>query len=275
MIVSGNTNIEKIYYNGYAISKIYACNDEVVWTGDTPTPPTGTSKLTYHTTSGDTYVIPCDGSPSLTLTEMINSMDEHGIATRPLYNYAVASAEVGDCVNTLGETLFDDMFSLSSVTIPNNITTIGHSVFKNIGISAITIPSSVTSLGEFAFEGCEKLVSIDIPSSITSINQGTFMDNIRLMNITLPSTITSIDDDAFYLPSYEVGDSRRTYVLRAITGRTVTMLATTPPTIGSGVFGYGGSESCTYPIYVPAASVSAYQSAWSVYANRIQAIPNS
>lgn len=275
MIVSGNTNISKVYYSGYTISKIYACGGELVWSGDTPTPPTGDTKLTYHTTSGDTYVIPCDGSPSLTLTEMINSMDEHGIATRPTYNYALASAEIGSCISTLGSSLFNDMFSLSSVTIPYNITTIEPSVFKNIDISAITIPSSVTSLGAFAFNGCDSLTTINIPSSITQIKQGTFYSCSKLLNIVLPSTITAIDDDAFFLVNYQQPDPRYDDVRIALSGRSVTIYATTPPTIGDNVFGYDGEDPCTYPIYVPAESVSAYQTAWNIYASRIQAIPNS
>lgn len=272
MIVSGNSQIDKIYYSGYTINKIYACGGELVWSGDTPTPPTGTSKLTYYTTSGDTYTIPCDGSTSLTHTEVIDDMNEHGIASIPIYNYAVAETVIGDCVNTLGSSLFNDMFSLSSVTIPSNITTIEHSAFKNIGISAVTIPSSVTSLGNFAFEGCEKLESVNVPSSITSIGQGTFYDCIKLMDITLPATTTSIGDDAFYLVEYEQGDPRQDDVRIAITGRTVTILASTPPTIGTGVFAYDGNESCTYPIYVPAESLQAYRTAWNAYASRIQPI---
>ena len=57
----------------------------------------------------------------------------------------------------------------------------------------------------------------------------------------------------------------------------VTIKATTPPTIMSGTdappFIVGDDA---YPIYVPAASVSAYKtdSNWSRYASRIQAIPS-
>ena len=49
----------------------------------------------------------------------------------------------------------------------------------------------------------------------------------------------------------------------------LTILAATPPTRGTGAFtlpGYG-------TIYVPAGSVDAYKEAWSGYASRIQAIP--
>ena len=38
-IISGNTNIKDVHYSGYTISKIYACGGSLVWSGDTPTPP--------------------------------------------------------------------------------------------------------------------------------------------------------------------------------------------------------------------------------------------
>ena len=51
----------------------------------------------------------------------------------------------------------------------------------------------------------------------------------------------------------------------------VTIKATTPPTLASDAF--NNTNNC--PIYVPAESVDAYKTAtnWSKYANRIQAIP--
>ena len=51
----------------------------------------------------------------------------------------------------------------------------------------------------------------------------------------------------------------------------VTIEATTPPTLGNNVF-YNTNEC---PIYVPSESVEIYKAAngWSNYASRIQAIP--
>ena len=51
----------------------------------------------------------------------------------------------------------------------------------------------------------------------------------------------------------------------------ITILATTPPTLGNDDVFYNSS----YPIYVPSGSVSAYKAAsrWNSLASRIQAIP--
>jgi hypothetical protein len=57
----------------------------------------------------------------------------------------------------------------------------------------------------------------------------------------------------------------------------MTILATTPPTLQSQAAALGslGATSLTFPIYVPAESVSAYKTAFTGYKNRIQAIPEN
>ena len=78
-----------------------------------------------------------------------------------------------------------------------------------------------------------------------------------MKNIILPSTIEIIDGETLY------------YTYNMIS---VTILATTPPTLG-GSNTFNDTNNC--PIYVPAESVDAYKTAtnWSRLADRIQAIP--
>jgi hypothetical protein len=52
----------------------------------------------------------------------------------------------------------------------------------------------------------------------------------------------------------------------------MTILATTPPTLGNATNSLG-STAYTYPIYVPAGSVDTYKNAYTNYASRIEAIP--
>ena len=51
--------------------------------------------------------------------------------------------------------------SLTSITIPNSVTSVGSSCFKGCSsLTSITIPNSVTSLGLECFVGCSRLTSI-------------------------------------------------------------------------------------------------------------------
>ena len=46
---------------------------------------------------------------------------------------------------------FFQMFNLTSITIPDSVTSIGSDAFRQTGLTSITIPSSVTSIGRMAF----------------------------------------------------------------------------------------------------------------------------
>lgn len=119
---------------------------------------------------------------------------------------------------------------------------------------SVEIGDCVTRISGSAFSNCGSLTSITISDSVTNIGNIAFRSCSSLTSVTIPNSVTSIGLWAF----------RECTSLSSIT-----CLATTPPSIGGAVF--SSTNDC--PIYVPAASVSAYQSAWSDYASRIQAIP--
>ncbi len=70
---------------------------------------------------------------------------------------------------------FHDCTGLTSVTIPNSVTSIGDGAFSDCsGLTSVTIPDSVTSIGDYAFSSCTGLTSVTIPDSVTSIGDGAF-----------------------------------------------------------------------------------------------------
>ena len=94
---------------------------------------------------------------------------------------------------------FINCSSLTSVTIPNSVTTIGGVTFRNCsGLTSVTIPNSVTFIGMTAFENCSGLTSITIPNSVTSIGSSAFENCSGLTSITIPNSVTSIGNWAFW-----------------------------------------------------------------------------
>ena len=98
----------------------------------------------------------------------------------------------------IGESAFDKCSSLTSVTIPNSVTSIGDYAFRNCsGLTSIVIPNSVTSIGGSAFYNCSGLTSIEIPNSVTSIGSSAFYNCKGLRSIEIPNSVTSIPNYAF------------------------------------------------------------------------------
>lgn len=102
-------------------------------------------------------------------------------------------------VKEIEEYGFDWCVGLTSVTIPNTVTTIRAGAFYYCsGITSLTIPGSVTTIEGDAFNHCEKLESIDLSAtSLEKINDYTFNNCSKLSTVKLPNTLTSIGDAAF------------------------------------------------------------------------------
>ncbi len=87
------------------------------------------------------------------------------------------------------------MKSLTAVTIPNSIVSIGSGAFTDNQLTTLNIPDSVTNLGAYSFADNE-LINVTIPISVTSIGFQIFLNN-KLTTVTIPSSVTSIGSQAF------------------------------------------------------------------------------
>jgi hypothetical protein len=117
----------------------------------------------------------------------------------------------GFAVTSIGNSAFQTS-SITSVTIPDSVTSIGSGAFYDCyRLSSVTIPNGVTNLGVEAFYYCENLTGISIPSSLTSIGNEVFYDCYSLSSATIPGSITNIGNEAFYfcedLPSVTIPGS--------------------------------------------------------------------
>lgn len=88
----------------------------------------------------------------------------------------------------------------ADVTIPSRykgkpVTAINNAAFPNSAVTSVTIPDSVTSIPDAAFYNCGNLETIHIPVSVTFIGSYAFDDCPSLMTVTYPGSKTQWDDD--------------------------------------------------------------------------------
>ena len=84
------------------------------------------------------------------------------------------------------------------VIIPEGVTRINHMALSNTAMTSVVIPNSVTSIGEQAFAHCYNLNSVIIPDSVSSIDDWAFFMCTELKSVELSNKLTSIGDRVFY-----------------------------------------------------------------------------
>lgn len=99
-------------------------------------------------------------------------------------------------LKSVGVMAFYGCSALDKVTL-GGVESIQDNAFNFCKLSSIIIPETVTTIGRGAFGECNLRV-VSIPHSVTSIGDGAFMMNNRLRVITLGKGLTSIGDNAFY-----------------------------------------------------------------------------
>lgn len=172
---------------------------------------------------------------------------------------------------------FGDKSVLEEVVLPSGVTSIPNYMCMGYTNTVIIAPKTITTIGEGAFNNTGYFNDIDFPNLstikayayrntkiskilnlgvITNIQEKTFANCSLLDLVILPETLTSITQYGFS----DCGNRNIKVVLKSLT----------PPTMGAAPF----SGTTVSTIYVPDASVTAYQEAtgWVSYASRIKAI---
>ena len=149
--------------------------------------------ITGYSGSGGAVTIPStiDGKP-------VTAIKDGGEYSGVFYNKNLTSVTIPNSVTSIGEWAFRGN-QLTSVTIPNGVTFIGDGAFSNNQLTSVTIPNSVTTIGitssSIVIKGAfsnNQLTSVTIGNSVTTIGERAFNGN-RLTSVTIPDSVTRIE----------------------------------------------------------------------------------
>jgi len=150
----------------------------------------------------------CTSLISITIPNSVSSIGNNAFADC----ISLTSITIPDSVTNMGGGVFFNCSKLAKIIIGNGVKSIdifnefGGSVRgwsnygffeKCISLTSITIPNNVTNIGARAFYGCTSLTSVNIPDSVTGIENQIFAGCTSLTSITIPNSITGIGNGVF------------------------------------------------------------------------------
>lgn len=295
MVVNDSMSaLTEVWYKGTSLSEIWY-GENKVWpsdgsndtsgdtSGNTSGDTSGNYLMRYTTTSGTTYTIPCSSGNTASNLTLIKNLRENG----DIPCSALTSADIGDCCEVVGASLFDNVvqdYGLTSVTVSDNVKVVETQAFETCKyLVHVKLPSGLTEITDYLFQYDYELTDVVIPSGVTSIGKFAFADCYSLLDVVVPSSVTAIGESAFHIIKHSgLSKEKQRWENNKIaalnTNRKITFLSTVPPSLEQqeGVFNSSINDNpMSYKLYVPSESVDAYKEAWYLYADRIVPITNT
>lgn len=148
------------------------------------------------TSIGDDAFQGCDAMESLYITNLTNwcSISFGTVTSSPFHSrYFNTSSDAAG-----GGNLYVNGTKVTSLTIPNGITSIPNYAFSGFaGITSLQI-NKATVIGQYAFAGCRGLTTVTVPQGVTSIRNYSFANCSHLQSISIPASVTYVGTGMLY-----------------------------------------------------------------------------
>lgn len=86
---------------------------------------------------------------------------------------------------------------LTTLALPDSVSTIGKYSFYGTKITSLKIPESVSRMGKYAFYGCTELKTIEFCPRLSEIGERVFYNCTSLTELVIPKTVLELGNYAF------------------------------------------------------------------------------
>ncbi|KAB7789929.1 leucine-rich repeat protein [Bifidobacterium leontopitheci] len=168
-------------------------------------------------------------------------------------------------LKSVGDSAFGYATALTSITLPDSVTSIEPNVFRASGLTSVTLPDSITEIPASAFQSDSQLTDVTVSDKVTVIDAGAFMQAGSLSGFKLrhadgtvtdaqlPPALTTIGDSAFMGDSFTDLTMPSTLISLGSSAFTSNALVKSVKlndglkSLGSQTFSYTGVTSLTIP----------------------------
>lgn len=110
---------------------------------------------------------------------------------------SLTSVTLPQGITTIPENAFRNCTSLTQIDIPEEVEYISESAFMGSGLTNVSLPSTISEVSARAFKDCSALTSVTLPDNLSYISGQAFQNCSSLKSITLPAQINGIGMEAF------------------------------------------------------------------------------
>ncbi len=113
-------------------------------------------------------------------------------------NATLSSVQLPEKLTTIGAGAFYNCKMLKEIVIPESVTFLGGNVLEECSsLKNVVLPGELKTLPASALMGCRSLTKITLPKGLTALGANAFSDCTSLKTIQLPDTLTDLGSNAF------------------------------------------------------------------------------
>ena len=187
------TSIEEMaFYQCEALATVHYGGTQEDWdalknTIDNGNTPLLNANIIYSENSSDYAYSVNDAGDGVTITKY------NGEAK----TVVIPSELGGKPVTAIADNAFFQNKTITSVKIPEGVTSIGNSAFAQTNLTEVEIPKSVKNIERYAFNCCYNLEEVTIPGGVQSTGDHAFAYCTRLKKVIISDGVEIIETSAF------------------------------------------------------------------------------